>query len=73
MANQKAQQNKLFAWQETKTGLVFIVLFDLLAAYIFASLAIDSGRFSEYTIAIIFLVLAIVQAVKFFKKVFHRA
>jgi hypothetical protein len=68
----RANQHKILAWQETKTGLVFIVLFDILAAYIFASLAIGSGRLSEYTVALIFLGFAIAQAVKFFKKVLRR-
>jgi hypothetical protein len=67
-----ANQNKLLAWQDTKVGLVFIVLFDLLITYLFASFAIDTGSLLDYFIAIIFLVLAIVQAVKLFKKVTHR-
>lgn len=61
-------QNKLFAWQETKVGLVIIVLLDLIAAYGFASLAIDSGSLLQYFIAIVFLALAIAAAVKLAKK-----
>lgn len=66
-------KNKIFAWQDSKAGLIFIILFDLLMVYTFASLAIGSGRISEYTVAIIFMVLAIGQAVKLFKKVVNRA
>lgn len=64
--------NPLFAWQETKVGLVLIILFDLLVAYGFASLAIDTGSLLQYFIAIMFLILAIAQAVKLFKKVVRR-
>lgn len=66
------ERNKLFAWQETKVGLVIIVLFDLLVAYGFVSLAIDSGSLLHYFIAIVFLALAAGQAVKLFKKVLRR-
>jgi hypothetical protein len=62
----------MFAWQETKGGLVFIVLFDLAAAYTFASLAINSGSLLQYFGAIVFFVLAIGQLVKLIKKVTHR-
>lgn len=62
----------MYAWQETKIGLVFIVLFDLLVAYGFVSLAINSGSLLQYFIAIVFLALAIAQAVKLCKKAVHR-
>jgi hypothetical protein len=61
--------NSLLAWQETKVGLVFIVLFDLFLTYIIASLAIDSGSLLQYFAALVFLALAIGQAVKLVKKV----
>lgn len=63
-----SNQNKLFAWQDSKGGLVFIVLFDLLMTYGFASLAINSGSLLQYVIALLFLVLAIAQAAKLFRK-----
>jgi hypothetical protein len=66
-------KNPLFAWQETKVGLVIIVLFDLLVTYGMASLAIDSGSLIEWFIALLFLALAIAQAGKLFKKVTHKS
>ena len=66
------QTNKLFAWQESKAGLVIIVLFNLLMVYIFASLAIDTGSLLDYFIAFLFLALAIGQGVKLIKKVAKR-
>jgi hypothetical protein len=65
------QQKPVFAWQDTKGGLVFIVLFDLIGAYTFVSLAINSGSLLQYFVAIVFLVLAIGQFVKLIKKVLH--
>lgn len=64
--------SKLLAWQETKTGLVLIVLFDLLFTYMFVSFAIDSGSLLDYFLAIVFLVLTIAQAAKLLKKVGRR-
>lgn len=61
--------NKLFAWQETKTGLGLISLLDLFLAYIFVSLAIDTGSLIQYFIAFVFFALAVGHAVKLFKKV----
>jgi hypothetical protein len=64
--------NKLFAWQETKAGLVVVILFDLLIAYVWVSLAIDTGSLFNYFLASIFLVFGITAAVKLFKKVVRK-
>lgn len=64
--------NPMFAWQETKGGLVFIMLFDLLVAYGFGSLALDSGSLIQWTLALLFLALAAGQGFKLVKKVSHR-
>lgn len=63
------QTNPMFAWQETKLGLVIIVLFNLFIAYIIGSLAISSGSLLQWAMALLFLALAIAQAVKFIKKI----
>jgi hypothetical protein len=64
-----AQHNKLFAWQETKTGLVLITLLDLFLAYVFVLLALDTGSLLQYFIALVFLVLGVTAAVKLVQKV----
>lgn len=64
-----AASNPLLSWQDTTAGLTFIILFDVLVTYGFASWAIDSGRLIAYFLAIVFLALAIIQGVKLFKKV----
>ncbi len=64
-----SNQNKLFAWQETKVGLAIIAVLDFFISYIFASLAIDTGSLVQWFIAIVFLALALTAAIKFFKRV----
>lgn len=67
-----ASTPKMFAWQETKVGLVIIVLFDAFLTYIFALLALDTGSLLQYFIALVFLALTVGQLVKLVKKVLHR-
>lgn len=67
-----AQQNKMFAWQESKGGLIFIVLFNLLIAFVFFSLASRTGSWIDWFIATVFLALAIGQGVRLYKKVVSR-
>lgn len=64
--------NNLFAWQDSKGGLIFIVLFNLLITYIFVSLAIDTGSLLNWFIAFLFLALTVGQGVKLAKKVAKR-
>jgi membrane protein YdbS with pleckstrin-like domain len=66
------QTNPFFAWQESKVGLIFIIIFDLLFAYVIGLSALDTGSLIQWTIVIVFLLLAIVQAVKLIKKVLKR-
>ncbi|HSH18242.1 MAG TPA: hypothetical protein VK978_02570 [Candidatus Saccharimonadales bacterium] len=62
----------MFAWQETKTGLVIIILFDLFLTYVFVALAIDTGSLLQWFVALMFLALTIGQSVKLIKKVMSR-
>ena len=66
------QGNPLFSWQETKVGLVIIVLFNLLVSYGFASLAIDTGSLLQWVVALLFFALAVAQGIKLAKKVGKR-
>ena len=63
---------KAFAWQDTKGGLAVIILFDAFITYMFAAIAIDTGRLLTYFLTLVFLALTIGQAVKLIKKVAHR-
>lgn len=60
--------NNMFAWQETKVGLAVIAVLNLFIAYVWASLAINSGSLLQWFIAMLFFVLAITHAVKFVRK-----
>lgn len=64
--------NALFAWQDSKTGLAIITVFDFVIAYAFISFAINSGSWIDYLIAVIFLALGVGNGVKFVRKM-HRS
>jgi hypothetical protein len=54
-------------WHKTKQGHLVFGLVELLLAYTFASLAIDSGALLEYAVTIIFFVGSIQNFVKVFR------
>lgn len=60
--------NALFAWQDSKTGLVVIAVIDFIIAYAFISFAINSGNWIDYLIAVIFFALGVGNGVKFVRK-----
>ena len=66
------KQNKLFAWQESKGGLTFITLFNFLIAYVFISLAFNTGSLIDYFIAFAFFALGVGQGVKLIRKLKSR-
>jgi hypothetical protein len=55
-------------WHKTKTGHLTFGLVELLLAYAFASLAIDSGRLLEYAVTFILFAGAIHNFVSIFKR-----
>jgi hypothetical protein len=54
-------------WHKTKLGNLFFALFELGVAYLFASLAIDSGSLWQYAVAILLFIGAIQNFVRIFK------
>lgn len=52
--------NKLDTWHNTKQGLVAFALVEVVLAYVFVSLAIDSGSLLQWVLAII-LGIGVVQ------------
>lgn len=55
---------KLTHWQKSRFGYITEVVLDLALAYYLISLAIDSGRLIQYSLAILFLILAVRSLVK---------
>lgn len=47
---------KLDTWHKTKQGLLVFGLVELIAAYILASLALNSGSLLQWTLAIVLLI-----------------
>jgi hypothetical protein len=54
-------------WHKTKLGNLFFALFELTVAYLFASLAIDSGSLWQYAVAILLFIGAIQNFVRIFR------
>lgn len=51
---------KLNTWHETKQGLALFAVVEAALAYVFVSLAIDSGSLLEWTLAIV-LIIGVMQ------------
>jgi hypothetical protein len=62
---------KLDKWHKTKLGLLVFAIFELVIAYVFASLAIDRGNFLWYLLALIFLVGFLQNLVKLIRSFAH--
>jgi hypothetical protein len=56
-------------WHKTKVGHLTFGIAELLLAYLFASLSIDSGRLLEYAVTIVLFIGAIQNFVRIFKPV----
>jgi hypothetical protein len=54
-------------WHKTKLGHLTFGITELLLAYLFASLAIDSGRLIEYAITIVLFIGAVQNFVRIFR------
>jgi hypothetical protein len=55
-------------WHKTKQGHLIFALAELLLAYLFASLAIDSGNLLEYAVTFIFFFGSIQNFVRIFRQ-----
>lgn len=60
--------NSFLAWKQSRNGLLISGVIELVLAYIFVSLAIDSGSYWHYLLTFIFLVGAIHNFVKAHKR-----
>jgi hypothetical protein len=49
------QLKELHRWHQTRTGLVFFGLLELLIAYFFASRAIDTANLWQYALCFVFV------------------
>jgi heme/copper-type cytochrome/quinol oxidase subunit 4 len=55
-------------WHHTKPGYITFAVLEIILAYIFASLAINSGSLWQYAIAFILIFGSLQNLVKFFIK-----
>jgi hypothetical protein len=61
----------IYKWHKTKLGNLFFALFELTVAYLFASLAIDSGSLWQYAAAILLFIGAIQNFVRVIRSSNH--
>lgn len=54
MSKNQSIVSKLDTWHQTLTGYVVFAIVELLLGYLFASLAIDSGSYWYYGLALVF-------------------
>lgn len=62
--------SKVHAWKQSRTGLLITGTLELVLAYIFGSLALDSGSFWHYLLALVFFIGAVQS---FFKAIRNHA
>jgi hypothetical protein len=62
---------RLAVWHQTRWGLLTFGTSELVATYIFASLAINSGALWEYILGIVLLAGSVRNIVKFIRNLFH--
>jgi hypothetical protein len=63
---------KLDTWHKTKQGLFVFGLIELIAAYILASLAINSGSLLQWGLAIILLLGSLQNGFKLIMRMFKK-
>ena len=63
---------KLHRFHKTKTGYLTFGLFELLLAYIFWSIALDTANMWSYLTAVIFSIGAVMNIIFFFKHIHDR-
>lgn len=66
-AKPQVQQTNYAAYYQTSIGKLLVLLLGVILAYVFASLAIDSGSLWHYLIAFIFIYFAIKATVDLVK------
>lgn len=63
---------KLDTWHKTKQGLLVFGLIELIAAYILASLAINSGSLLQWFLAIVLLLGSLQNGFKLIMRVLNK-
>jgi hypothetical protein len=63
--------HRIDSWHRTTPGLLVFGLAELAAAYGFVSLAIDRGNFWWYLFALVFLVGALQNLIRFIGRILH--
>jgi hypothetical protein len=69
--NEDIRHNWFIRWKHTAVGRIFWFVLDALVVFIFASLAIDSGRLLEWAIVILFTIDGAYNLARLIGKIMH--
>ncbi len=69
--DQNTQHNAIVRWKYTWYGRLTWAVVDLAIAYIFGSLAINSGTLWQWGVTVLFLLNGIYNVVRFIGKISH--
>jgi hypothetical protein len=71
MSSEQNEHNAFVRWKHTKIGRLTWAIVTAVIAYIFASLAIDSGSLWQWAVAILFAIDALYNLVQLLRKLIH--
>lgn len=71
MSSEQNQHNVFIQWKHTKIGRLVWAIVTAAIAYTVGSLAVDSGAFWQWAVAVLFAIDAIYNLVQFARKFIH--
>lgn len=71
MSSEQHEHNAFIRWKHTKTGRFTWTVLTGVIAYVFASLAIDSGQLWQWGVAVLFTIDALYNAAQFVRKLIN--
>jgi len=71
MSSEQNQHNAFVRWKHTKIGRLTWAIVTAVIAYMFVSLALDSGALWQWAVAALFIVDALYNIVQLFRKFTH--
>jgi hypothetical protein len=71
MSSEHSKHTAFVRWKHTKLGRLVWVIITAVIAYVFASLALDSGALWQWGVAILFAIDALYNLVQLARKFIH--
>jgi hypothetical protein len=71
MSSEQKKHNAFVQWKHTKLGRLFWAIVTAVIAYVFASLALDSGALWQWGVAVLFTIDALYNLIQLARKFIH--